>query len=46
MTTQPHFQGMEPATAGQLHEQTFNIALAQALRTRRHAWRTSDQAIL
>ena len=46
MTSQPHFQGMEPAAAGQLHEQTFNIALAQALRTRRQAWRTSDQAIL
>ena len=45
MTTQSHFSGMEPA-AGQMHEQTFNIALAQALRARRKAWRDSDQAIL
>ena len=45
MTTQ-HFSGMEPAAGGQMHEQTFNIALAQALRTRRKAWRESDQAIL
>ena len=46
MTSQSHFQGMEPAAAGQLHEQTFNIALAQALRTRRKAWRDSEQAII
>ena len=46
MTNQPSFQGMEPAAGGQMHEQTFNIALAQALRTRRKAWRESDQAIL
>lgn len=45
MTTQSHFSGMEPA-AGQMHEQTFNIALAQALRARRQAWRDSDAAIL
>ena len=45
MTTQ-HFSGMEPAAGGQMHEQTFNIALAQALRTRRKAWRESDKAIL
>lgn len=45
MTTQ-HLSGMEPAAGGQMHEQTFNIALAQALRTRRKAWRESDRAIL
>lgn len=45
MTTQ-HLSGMEPAAGGQMHEQTFNIALAQALRTRRKAWRESDKAIL
>ena len=45
MTNQPPFQGMEPAL-GQMHEQTFNIALAQAFRRRRQAWRDSDEAII
>ena len=46
MTNQPQFQGMEPAARGRLHEQTLNIALAQALRQRRQAWRDSDDALL
>ena len=45
MTNQPQFEGMEPAL-GRMHEQTFNIALAQALRQRRQAWRNSDNALI
>ena len=45
MTNQPQFQGMEPAL-GQMHEQTFNIALAPALRQRRQAWRDSEDALI
>ena len=46
MTNQPHFPNMEPAAVGQMHEQTFNLALAAALRTRRKAWRDDENAII
>ena len=46
MTNQPQFQGMEPAARGRLHEQTFNIALAPALRQRRQAWRDAEDALI
>ena len=45
MTSQSPFEGMDPAL-GRMHEQTFNIALAQALRQRRQAWRDSDNALI
>ena len=45
MTSQSPFEGMDPAL-GRMHEQTFNIALAQALRQRRQAWRSSDNALI
>ena len=45
MTSQSQFEGMEPVL-GQMHEQTFNIALAKALRQRRQAWRDSDNALI
>ena len=45
MTSQSQFEGMDPVL-GRMHEQTFNIALAQALRQRRQAWRSSDNALI
>jgi len=45
MTSQSHLEGMDPVL-GRMHEQTFNIALAQALRQRRQAWRDSDNALI
>ena len=35
-----------PDTAGLMHEQTFNEALAQALRQRRQLWRTDPNSVL
>ena len=37
---------MEPAATGQMHEQTFNGFLADALRARRKAWRDDENAII
>ena len=47
MTTPPDLPASAPAdTAGLMHEQTFNEALAQALRQRRQLWRTDPNSVL
>ena len=46
MTTQPNFPDMPSGPAGLMHEQTFNEALADALRTRRRAWRDDARYII
>ena len=47
MTTPPDLPASAPADpAGLMHEQTFNEALAQALRQRRHLWRTDPNSVL
>ena len=46
MTNQAYFPEMEPPVVGRMHEQTFNVALAEALRTRRKAWRENESAII
>ena len=37
---------MEAGPPGLMHEQTFNEALADALRNRRKAWRDNESAIV
>ena len=47
MTTPPDLPAGAPADpAGLMHEQTFNEALAQALRQRRQLWRTDPNSVL
>ena len=47
MTTPPDSPASAPPdTAGLMHEQTFNEALAQALRQRRQLWRTDPNSVL
>lgn len=46
MTTQPNFPDMPSSPAGLMHEQTFNEALADALRARRRAWRDDVRYII
>ena len=47
MTTPPDLPASAPADpAGLMHEQTFNEALAQALRQRRQLWRTDPNSVL
>ena len=46
MTTQTHLPDMEPGPAGLMHEQTFNEALANALRSRRRVWHEDDGSII
>ena len=47
MTTPPDSPASPPPdTAGLMHEQTFNEALAQALRQRRQLWRTDPNSVL
>ena len=46
MTNQTHLPDMEPGPAGLMHEQTFNEALAEALRSRRRVWGEDDGSII
>ena len=47
MTTPPHPPDSAPADpAGLMHEQTFNEALADALRQRRRLWRSDPNSVL
>ena len=46
MTTQPGSPDMDTGTAGLMHEQTFNEALAVALRNRRKAWRDDETLVI
>ena len=48
MPTQPNFPTLPPdaAPAGAMHEQTFNKALADALRQRRPLWRSDPNSVL
>ena len=47
MTTPPNLPAGAPADpAGLMHEQTFNEALAEALRQRRQLWRTDPNSVL
>ena len=46
MTTQPNLPNMPSSPAGLMHEQTFNEALAAALRQRRKAWRDDERFII
>ena len=46
MTTQPNFPDTPSGPAGLMHEQTFNEALADALRARRRAWRDDVRYII
>ena len=42
LTTQSNFPNMDTGPAGLMNEQTFNEALAAALRNRRKAWRDDE----
>ncbi len=46
MTAQPNLPDMPSGPAGLMHEQTFNEALADALRARRRAWRDDARYII
>ena len=46
MTTQPNPPNMPSGPAGLMHEQTFNEALATALRQRRKAWRDDERFVI
>ena len=46
MTTLPDSLGAPASLAGAMHEQTFNEALAEALRQRRRLWRSDPNYIL
>ena len=46
MTTQPNLPNMPSSPAGLMHEQTFNEALAAALRQRRKAGRDDERFII
>ena len=46
MTTQPGLPDMNTGAAGLMHEQTFNEALALALRSRRKAWRDDETLVI
>ena len=46
MVNQGHFSNMDLGPAGRMHEQTFNEALADALRARRKAWREDKDSVL
>ncbi len=46
MTDQGHFPNMDLGPAGLMHEQTFNEALADALRARRKVWREDKNSVL
>ncbi len=46
MTTQPDLPGLSAAPAGAMHEQTFNEALADALRQRRQLWRGDPNSVV
>ena len=46
MVTQPDLPGLPAAAAGAMHEQTFNEALAAALRQRRLLWRGDPGSVL
>ena len=46
MTTQPNFPDIPSRPAGAMNEQTFNEALADALRARRRAWRDDVRYII
>ena len=46
MTAQPNLPDMPSGPAGLMHEQTFNEALADALRSRRRAWRDDARYII
>ena len=46
MTTQPNFPDTPSGPAGLMHEQTFNEALADALRQRRKLWRDDERYVI
>ena len=46
MTTQPNFPSVPSGPAGLMHEQTFNEALADALRKRRKTWRDDERYVI
>ena len=46
MTIQPDLPGLPAAPAGAMHEQTFNEALADALRQRRQLWRGDPNSVV
>ena len=46
MTTQSNFPDMDTGQSGLMHEQTFNEALADALRSRRKSWRDDESLIV
>ena len=46
MSTQPNLPNVPSGPAGLMHEQTFNEALANALRARRRAWREDERFII
>ena len=46
MTTQPNVPNIPFGPAGLMHEQTFNEALAAALRARRKVWRDDERFVI
>ena len=46
MNSQPSLPDMDAGPPGRMYEQTFNEALADALRSRRKAWRDDEYAVI